>query len=64
MKDKAFELELSWVGEGKDSSWRDTPFVCLNLVTSFLVTGGLHQMVPKDIQEEAEQYAKVCRIVY
>lgn len=37
VKDKAFELELSWVGE---------------------VTGGMHQMVPKDIQEEAEQYAK------
>ena len=37
VKDKAFELELSWVGE---------------------VTGGLHQLVPKDIREEAEKYAK------
>ncbi|XP_070577876.1 proteasome subunit alpha type-3-like [Ptychodera flava] len=37
VKDKAFELELSWVGEA---------------------TNGKHQLVPKDIAEEAEKYAK------
>uniref|UniRef100_A0AAY3ZWI8 Proteasome subunit alpha type n=1 Tax=Denticeps clupeoides TaxID=299321 RepID=A0AAY3ZWI8_9TELE len=37
VKDKAFELELSWVGE---------------------VTKGRHELVPKDIKEEAEKYAK------
>uniref|UniRef100_A0A670HX40 Proteasome subunit alpha type n=1 Tax=Podarcis muralis TaxID=64176 RepID=A0A670HX40_PODMU len=38
VKDKAFELELSWVGE---------------------ITKGKHEIVPKDIKEEAEKYAKV-----
>ncbi|XP_043929511.1 proteasome subunit alpha type-3 [Protopterus annectens] len=37
VKDKAFELELSWVGE---------------------VTNGRHEIVPKDVREEAEKYAK------
>ncbi|XP_036164574.1 proteasome subunit alpha type-3 isoform X3 [Myotis myotis] len=37
VKDKAFELELSWVGE---------------------ITKGRHEIVPKDIREEAEKYAK------
>eukprot|EP00923_Selenidium_pygospionis_P026512 GHVN01047339.1.p1 GENE.GHVN01047339.1~~GHVN01047339.1.p1 ORF type:complete len:105 (+),score=29.02 GHVN01047339.1:36-350(+) len=37
VKDKAFELELSWVGEA---------------------TGGVHQLVPKDVFEEAEKYVK------
>ncbi|KAM9842202.1 proteasome subunit alpha type-3 isoform 1-T1 [Aulostomus maculatus] len=37
VKDKAFELELSWVGE---------------------VTNGRHELVPKNIREEAEKYAK------
>ncbi|ESP02957.1 hypothetical protein LOTGIDRAFT_212487 [Lottia gigantea] len=37
VKDKAFELELSWVGE---------------------ITGGKHQLVPKDVFIEAEKYAK------
>ncbi|XP_064403650.1 proteasome subunit alpha type-3-like [Halichondria panicea] len=37
VKDKAFELELSWVGE---------------------VSGGVHEMVPQEIREEAERLAK------
>ncbi|CAF89630.1 unnamed protein product [Tetraodon nigroviridis] len=37
VKDKAFELELSWVGE---------------------VTNGRHTLVPQDVREEAEKYAK------
>uniref|UniRef100_A0A8C6SWL0 Proteasome 20S subunit alpha 3 n=1 Tax=Neogobius melanostomus TaxID=47308 RepID=A0A8C6SWL0_9GOBI len=37
VKDKAFELELSWVGD---------------------VTNGRHELVPKDVREEAEKYAK------
>ena len=37
VKDKAFELELSWVGE---------------------LTKGRHEIVPKDISEEAEKCAK------
>nr|ACI69938.1 Proteasome subunit alpha type-3 [Salmo salar] len=37
VKDKSFELELSWVGE---------------------VTNGKHELVPKDVREEAEKYAK------
>ncbi|XP_077995243.1 proteasome subunit alpha type-3-like [Glandiceps talaboti] len=37
VKDKAFELELSWVGD---------------------VTNGKHEVVPKDVREEAEKYAK------
>ncbi|PVD26037.1 hypothetical protein C0Q70_13705 [Pomacea canaliculata] len=37
VKDKSFELELSWVGK---------------------VTGGKHQMVPKEIHVAAEKYAK------
>uniref|UniRef100_A0A8C6W591 Proteasome alpha-type subunits domain-containing protein n=1 Tax=Nannospalax galili TaxID=1026970 RepID=A0A8C6W591_NANGA len=37
VKDKAFELELSWVGE---------------------LTKGRHEIAPKDIREEAEEYAK------
>jgi len=39
VKDKEFELELSWVGEH---------------------TGGRHQMVPKEVQEGAERYAKAA----
>ncbi|XP_031698626.1 proteasome subunit alpha type-3-like, partial [Anarrhichthys ocellatus] len=38
VKDKAFELELSWVGE---------------------VTNGRHQLIPEDVRQEAEKYAKV-----
>lgn len=37
VKDKNFELELSWVGE---------------------ITNGKHQLVPKDVFQEAEKYAK------
>ena len=37
VKDKAFELELSWVGE---------------------LTKGRHEIVPKDVREEAEKCAK------
>merc|ERR1711942_463560 len=37
VKDKRFELELSWVGE---------------------MTKGLHQLVPKDVYEEADNYGK------
>lgn len=37
VKDKSFELELSWVGE---------------------VTGGRHEIVPKEVLEEAEKFAK------
>ncbi|KAK2707226.1 proteasome subunit alpha type-3-like [Artemia franciscana] len=37
VKDKQFELELSWVGKE---------------------TGGKHEMVPKDLFDEAETYAK------
>uniref|UniRef100_A0A2K5LWP4 Proteasome subunit alpha type-3 n=1 Tax=Cercocebus atys TaxID=9531 RepID=A0A2K5LWP4_CERAT len=37
VKDKAFELELGWVGE---------------------ITNGRQEIVPKDIREEAEKYAK------
>ncbi|XP_043245935.1 proteasome subunit alpha type-3-like isoform X2 [Amphibalanus amphitrite] len=39
VKDKEFELELSWVGEH---------------------TGGRHQLVPKDVHEAAERYAKAA----
>ncbi|MGH0151465.1 UNVERIFIED_CONTAM: hypothetical protein FKN15_045633 [Acipenser sinensis] len=39
VKDKAFELELSWVGE---------------------VTKGRHELVPKELREEAEKYAKAA----
>uniref|UniRef100_A0A1D5RHS9 Proteasome subunit alpha type n=2 Tax=Macaca TaxID=9539 RepID=A0A1D5RHS9_MACMU len=42
VKDKAFELELSWVGE---------------------LTNGRHEIVPKDIREEAEKYAKSLTLV-
>jgi 20S proteasome subunit alpha 7 len=37
VKDKGFELELSWVGE---------------------MTKGLHQLVPKNVFTEADQYGK------
>ncbi|XP_065661843.1 proteasome subunit alpha type-3-like [Hydra vulgaris] len=37
VKDKHFELELSWVGEG---------------------TNGIHQMVPKELANDAEEHAK------
>lgn len=37
VKDKNFELELSWVGE---------------------MTGGKHEMVPKNVHEDAEKHAK------
>lgn len=37
VKDKAFKLELCWIGEH---------------------TNGVHQLVPKEIFDEAEQYAK------
>merc|ERR1712142_1023977 len=37
VKDKRFELELSWVGE---------------------MTKGLHQLVPKDVYEEADNFGK------
>uniref|UniRef100_A0A8C9YY70 Proteasome subunit alpha type n=1 Tax=Sander lucioperca TaxID=283035 RepID=A0A8C9YY70_SANLU len=43
VKDKAFELELSWVGE---------------------VTNGRHELVPKDVREEAEKYAKTLHLAY
>lgn len=39
VKDKDFELEMSWVCEE---------------------TKGLHQMVPKELIAEAEQYAKTA----
>jgi 20S proteasome subunit alpha 7 len=39
VKDKNFELELSWIGE---------------------LTNGKHEMVPKDVLEEAEQFAKAA----
>jgi len=39
VKDKAFELELSWVGS---------------------MTEGRHEIVPKDVQVEAEKYAKAA----
>lgn len=65
MKDKAFELELSWVGEGKNQS-RDQildPDCCSHGNTLLLlfssVTNGRHEFVPKDVREEAEKYAKV-----
>lgn len=38
VKDKAFELELSWVGE---------------------MTNGKHELVPKEIAEEAIKFGKV-----
>ncbi len=37
IKDKAFELELSWIG---------------------FETNGKHELVPKDLFEDAEKYAK------
>ena len=35
------------------------PSVCLVLSLSLSVTNGRHELVPKDIREEAEKYAKV-----
>lgn len=66
VKDKAFELELSWVGEGKNQS-RDQIMdpdcshgnTLLLLLLFSSVTNGRHQFVPKDVREEAEKYAKV-----
>lgn len=67
MKDKAFELELSWVGEGSDQSQpcpgAQHPVVIVTTPTllsaPFTVTNGRHTLVPKDVREEAEKYAKV-----
>ena len=41
VKDKAFELELSWVGD---------------------MTNGRHELVPKDVAEEANKYGKVRQL--
>lgn len=69
MKDKAFELELSWVGEGSKDLFVlkrkevNIPHALksLNVLIKSLisVTKGRHELVPKDIKEEAEKYAKV-----
>lgn len=89
VKDKAFELELSWVGEGTNPPitfvslllpltslfmWspacmrrRHIVMVTLKALPYFLcvcllpVTSGRHELVPKDVRQEAEKYAKVRR---
>ncbi|KAG7238076.1 hypothetical protein INR49_031430 [Caranx melampygus] len=73
VKDKAFELELSWVGERKNQSEHSSSSSSLtdptlsslvamvNPLTTPLsptVTNGRHELVPKDVREEAEKYAK------
>lgn len=55
VKDKDFELELSWVGEGKL-----TPPTHGRNMSPPSATGGLHQMVPDEIKESAIDHAKVC----
>lgn len=57
VKDKEFELELSWVGEGKATY----PLASDTIDASpCAVTGGKHQVVPADIKAEAEQYAEAA----
>ena len=53
VKDKDFELELSWVGEGWHTH-AQTPR-CPSLPTA---TEGVHQMVPEDVKGKAIEYAK------
>ena len=70
VKDKVFELELSWVGEGEGTASpcpkllpRLPPFhflfYCCDFPLVAVETGGLHQLVPKEVFEEAVQFAKV-----
>lgn len=54
VKDKEFELELSWVGEGKQAG---VSRLLLHIPPP-IVTGGKHQVVPADVKAEAEQYAE------
>lgn len=46
VKDKSFTLDLSWVGEltGKDDAKK--------------IPGGIHQIVPQDVHDDAEKHAK------
>ena len=53
VKDKDFELELSWVGEGTSLT------LSLSLLRSLHAeTDGLHQLVPEDVKTSAVDYAK------
>jgi len=57
VKDKQFELELSWVGESKCIS--HTACIISHDLSIPIVTDGKHKVVPQEIFQEAEQYAKV-----
>lgn len=52
VKDKDFELEMSWVGAGTPSR------LCLS-AQLYLDSEGKHQSVPKELFDEAEKLAKV-----
>ena len=55
VKDKQFELELSWVGEGECTTCMRSH----DSVTVSIVTNGKHKAVPQEVFQAAEQYAKV-----
>lgn len=58
VKDKEFELELSWVGEGVYMC-APAVFHCLPFLSPPEETGGLHQVVSEAMKEDAIEYAKV-----
>ncbi len=52
-----FELELSWVGQGKENQMISSQDLFENIVND-----GKHEKVPTHIFEDAEKYAKVINI--
>lgn len=63
LKDKTFELEMSWIGKGCWFNFTDQFFswnawIILNDVLT-AETNGLHEFVPEDVLQEAITYAKV-----
>ena len=63
VKDKQFELELSWVGDGECMCHLYGLCHIASLIAVSIVTDGKHKVVPQEVFQEAEQYAKVSSVV-
>jgi hypothetical protein len=61
VKDRMFELELSWVGQRKSNKKK----IFINIyIISYLVNDGKHERVPTHIFIDAEKYAKVIKKIF
>ena len=59
VKDRMFELELSWVGQRKLKSK-----ILIKTLIFLLVTEGKHERVPTNVFDDAEKFAKVNDRIY